>query len=344
MKTPDRPTVNPSEPEVEKMLFKKVMKDLERGEFDGIIVDLPFAKEFLRSRGLDVDSEGFIVSSETGDYKTPYVFVDDLVEEHLREEDESIYDAFFRPVTDDRVYGWDNERLHLSDLHSIAITSDGEPHPVRDDSFDIAEFHARLNTGFGIVMGWSDIVKNNDFESKGKWLRVAKESEEKLELNCLNPKCECSKHVSNWNGERDSPKCPECGGWWDDKDITVCTICSSWYWGTYFEGESMYAEPSCANCGADMEHLENVSRYDSSKSLKAVAENNRPSYSVYGLGEQGDIVYTFSHVDTWEEAVDEKELAKSMSSGVFEEVKSVSIKERVEVDEVTRYRGDEETI
>ena len=344
MKGPNRPTVNPSEPEKERMLFEKAMNDIKNGEFDGVIIDLPFAREFLRSKGLDADDNGFIVSAETGEYETPYVFVEDLMEEHVRSEDESIYDAFFRPVTDDRVYGWDNNRIHLSDLHSIATTSDGESHPVRDSSFDIAELHARLETGFGVVMGWSDVVKDNQFKTEGRWLQIAKESDETLSLNCLNPNCECDEEVSDWDGEKNTPKCPYCGGWWDDKDITVCTVCGNWYWGTYFEGESVYAEPACANCGCDMEHLEHVSRYDDVNSLEQVANEEGPDFSVYGIGDNGEIVYDFAHTDTRDKAVDQKELGESMKSGVFDEVEAVEIRERDTIEDVEYYEPEEETI
>lgn len=337
MEGPDQPMVPRSEPETEQRVAEVMIEKIENKEFDGIKIGLPYAREYLQEHGLDIDEDGFIISSETGEYVTPYTFVDELVKEHVKGEDESIFDAFFRPVTHERVYGWDNERLHLSDLHSVIRTEDGESHPVRDDAFNISALYARLETGFNVVMGWSDLIKNEGIDENGNWLHISKESEESTVLNCQNPNCGFSARISEWDdNEDDHICCPECHGPWDDKNITVCTICGHWYWGTNYSGESIYAEPTCANCGCDMSHLERISRYDDVESLEAVAQNKSPDYSVFGVSKDNEVVYTFAHTDSWDEAVDEKDLAKDTISlgSAFEEVDCVEIRERESIKEL----------
>lgn len=344
METPDQPSVPMSEPEAEQRMMDEFTREAENGEFDGIKIHLPFAKEYLAEKGLDVDDEGFIIRSDTGEYAVPYVFVDDLVKEFTKDQDESVFDAFFRPVTHEKVYGWDNERIHLSDLHGVITTDDGKSHPVRDGHFDIAEFHARLETAFRVVMGWSDIMKEENLDEHGRWLGYAKESEEDLTLTCMNSDCNYSGTLDSWDGdEYVEPVCPDCGGVWDSDDITVCTICESWYWGTHFEGDTMYAEPACPNCKADMEYLERVYRYDSTKDYEEIVAEEKPSYTVVGLGENENVVYNFDYLDTWEEAVDEKEFAESMVDGTaFEDVEKVAIYELDPVEEVTYYQRDDD--
>lgn len=335
MERPNEPSVPPSEPEAERRIVEGVLNSAKNGKFDGILIHLPFVREYLQEMGLDVDSDGFIIDAETGEYSVPYTFVDELVQEYVKDEDESVFDAFFRPVTHDRVYGWDNKRLHLSDLHTVIKTEDGA-HPVRDDSFDIAEFHATLETGFSVMMGWSDIVKKENITENGQWLAFAKESDSELELNCLNPNCNYSGSPTSWDGdEHIEPECPDCGGKWDSDGITVCTICEHWYWGTHFAGESVYAEPACANCGEDMEYLERVHRYDNVTSFEELVESTRPNYTVEGLDDENNVQYVFDHTETEEEAVEQKELGEDISGGsAFENVESVRIRERAEVGEV----------
>ena len=344
MERPNQPSVSPSEPEIKRRTAESAMQDAKNGEFDGVQVYLPYVKEFLKEYGLDVDSKGFVINRDTGEYAVPYVFVDELVKEYVKGEDESIFDAFFRPVTDDRVYGWDNQRLHLSDVHSVIETEDGSSHPIRDGYFDVAELHARLETGFRLMMSWSDIVKKEDIDDSGRWLGIAKESDEDLELSCMNLDCGHTGVLSGWNGnEHSSPECPECGGDWDSDGITVCTICENWYWGTYFAGEGMYAEPACANCGADMEYLERVSRYDDLNSFDELVRENQPECSVFGLNNEGDIVYTFDHTETWDEAVEEKQFAENIAGGsAFDEVETVAIHERNDLDTVNHHEREDE--
>lgn len=345
MNGPSGPSVPMSEPERELRIVEKVMEAFQNGEFDGMIIQLPSARDYLGTYNLDVDDEGFIIESETGEYATPYVFVDELVREYTKDEDESIFNAFFRPVTDEKVYGWnwDIPRMHLSDLHAIIPPDElsGEVGgPVRDGTLDMAKLYARLETGFGVVTGWSDLIKKEGIHEDSRCIRVGKRSEKTLNLNCLSAECSYSAPLSEWDGdEYSSPVCPECGGEWDSQGITVCTVCESWYWGTYFAGESIYAEPVCANCGVDMEYLEQVHRMDEVKDYSELVENEGYNYTVVGIDDEGNDVCTLNRVKTHEDAVEEKEIG-TIQKGVEE----VEIRERDEPVDVTRFvRDDDQT-
>lgn len=339
MKRPTEPSISPSEPEVENRLVNEAINKIKNGEFDGIEIYLPYAKKFLHEHNLDIDEDGFLIDLDTGDYSVPYVFVDELVNEYVKDDNESVFDAFFRPVTDDRVYGWNDKRVHLTDLHAVITTDNGRSHPICDHSFDIAEFHAKLETRHRVIMGWSDLVKKEDLNKNGQWLGIAKESEENLNINCINPDCNYRGCISSWHGDiNTSPECPDCNGKWDSDGISVCTICESWYWGTHYEGESIYAEPVCANCGADMEYIERVSRYDNINGFESLVENNKPKYTVIGLDENDEVEYTFEYCETKDDAEDAKELAEDISeSSAFEKIESVKIQKRDLDTNVTNY-------
>lgn len=348
MQKPNTPSLEPSEPEIERMLAQDAMNKIKNDGFDGIQIYLPYVKDYLHKHGLDVDENGFIINKESGEHATPYIFIEDLVSEYVKDDDESIFDAFFRPVTDDLAYGWNEHRVHLTDLHSVIKTSDGESHPVRDGSFNIAKLHATLETRFKTITGWSDIVKKENIDKNGQWLGMAKgfdesnETENELEINCINPDCGYSGSVSSWSGnEHTSPVCPECDGEWDSEGISVCTLCETWYWGQYFEGESIHAKPACANCGADMEYIERILRYDDVDSFEELVKNNRPKYSVVGIDEDGDIDYTFDHCDTKADAMDEKSFAEDISgTSGFNDVEKVEVRERDCVTSVSQYELD----
>lgn len=328
MKQPNTPSISPSEPEIEKTLMKEAMEKISNDNFAGIKINLPYLKQYLHEHNLDTDSNGFIIDKESGEYSTAYIFVEDLISEYVKDDEESIFDAFFRPVTDERVHSWSETRVHITDLHSVITTSDGCSHPIKDDSFDIAKLHAHLETGFKFVMGWSDLIQKDNIDENGQWLAISKdpfgsnEQKEEMNLNCLNPECGYNDYISNWNGNQHTdPECPDCGGKWNSEGISVCTICENWYWGTNFEGESIYAEPVCANCGADMEYIERVSRYDEVDSLEQIIENNKPKYSVVGLNDEGDVEHTFNHCHSKNKAIEQKEIF----SDTINEINTVEI-------------------
>lgn len=262
MKQPEGPTVSPSEPELVKRLVENAVDEITSGERP-VKVQLSYVREVLQSVGLDVDEEGFIIFSESGEYSTPYVFERELLQTHIREEDETIFEAFFVPVTHEDVHGHPYERLHLSDLHSVIHADDGKPHPVRSNYFEVEEVWKELERGFTPVMAWSPVIRENARleEADIQWVSLAHESEDPLELSCFSPDCEFTGKVGEWDGSDEVPECPDCGGKWEE-DVSVCTACQEWHRGAHWDGDSIYAEPSCPECGAGVEFLEKQRRYD----------------------------------------------------------------------------------
>lgn len=333
MKGPNKPTVQPSEPEIERMLAKSAINKVKNDGFDGIQVYLPYLESYLQYHSLTLDNNGYIIHQSNGEHAVPYVFVDDLVCEKVKGDNESFFDAFFRPVTHEKVHGWNEERIHATDLHSVIKTDDGKSHPIRDGVFEIGDMHASLESRFKIVTGWSDIVKKHNIDENGQWLGVAKGFDESnknntLNINCMNPDCGYSGEISSWNGnEHTDPECPECDGKWDSDGISLCTICGSWYWGRNYQGETIYAEPVCANCGEDMEYIERITRYDDINSFEQVIEDNRPNYSIVGLNDNGEKEYVFDYCESKDEADKRKEISEKTSSVAFDEVEEVVIRE-----------------
>lgn len=264
MERPNSPSVEPSEPEKEKRMMDSAVDEIKTASRRRK-VHLSFVRDTLLEVGLDVDDEGFIVDEETGDYAVPYQFSRDRVREYVKDEDESVFDAFFVPTNDDNVYR-QKDRLHLSDMHATLILENGDAHPVPDDWFELSKFHAALETGFPSVTAWSDLVRDGKLDGSSGWISIEISSDAPLELNCFGPECNYSGSVSEWEGEIDDPECPECEGNWDEH-ITVCMACQEWHWGTNFEGESRYAEPACPDCGAGVAHLEQQTRYDEFEEL-----------------------------------------------------------------------------
>lgn len=349
MKQPNTPSVSPSEPEIEQRVAKEALNKISNDGFDGIKIHLPYVKKYLNEHNLDTDCKGFIIDKETHEYSTAYVFVEELVSEYVKDDDESIFDAFFRPVTDKRVHGWDETRVHITDLHSIITTNDGNSHPIKDDSFNIAKLHARLETGFKVVMSWSDIVQKENIDENGLWLGLAKdpinpnESKDELEINCMNPECGYVGNVSKWNGNtHTNPECPDCGSAWNSEGISVCTICENWYWGMNFEGESPYSVPTCVNCGEDIEYIERVLRYDEVDDLIELIKGNKPKYNIVGLDSDNNVIYTFDRCESKEEAIEQKDISKTICKNVadsskFSEVETIAIRENSNEINPTKY-------
>ena len=211
METPDQPSIKPSEPEQERQFADSV---LEQSVDAPKIIELSYIRDTLQAVNLDVDSEGFIITTTTGEYATPYIFVEDLVKEYVRDDDESVFEAFFRPVTDDRVVGNYSERMHLSELHSVIPPSDEieTGKPVSYDWFTFQKLYDRLETGFMNITAWSDVFNSEDVDDS-EWIHIALDSEDPLTLTCLNPQCRYSGSVDVWDTDNGSvPQCPDCGG------------------------------------------------------------------------------------------------------------------------------------
>lgn len=262
MKQPGGPTIPPSEPEVEERIIDAALDEIQSGNRP-MKIHLTYVREILQEWGLDVDEEGFIIHTDTSEYSVPYVFDRELLRETVREEGETIFEAFFVPVTSERVHGKTHERLHLSDLHSVIRASDGKAHPVRSSYFEVEEMWQELGRGFSPVMAWSPVIRENAIleEADVKWISVGLESDEPLELSCFSPECGFSGVVEEWDGEETLPECPDCGGEWEE-DISVCMACQEWHRGTHWSGDSIHSEPACPDCGAGVERLEKQSRYD----------------------------------------------------------------------------------
>lgn len=334
---PNKPTVDPSDPVIKERIVQNIRDKIDSDGFDGYKISLRYIREYLRDIGLDIDKNGFIIRKNSGEYAVPYTFVEDLVREYEKDEDESVFEAFFRPTTDERVYGWDRSRVHLTDLHST-VKIDDKYHPVRYSFFKMGSFHARLLSRFKTIMEWSNIIKDENIDDDGTWITIAKDSDKQLKLNCMNLNCQFRGDLSDFDGNLDhSPICPDCGGEWDADNITVCTICCSWYWGTYFNGDSIHAEPACANCGANMEHLENINRYSEVDSYADVINKNRPEYAVIGVNENNDKIETFEYTSNRDVAKNKKENIKKRAIRLYDNVTSVKIIELEEFNSVTKY-------
>lgn len=267
METPDGPSVDPSEPEKEMALVRHALR--EAASPDNLKKIHPTAVlGYLHFHDLDVDDEGFIVEKGSREYAEPHGFSEETWKEADGPADD-VFEAYFVSARENsEAFLRQRDRVHLSDLHAI-IHVDGESYPVADDVMMLEHFHGRTGISFSTLMSWSDAFDrclggeeleeevSVEFE-KGMW---EPDLDETVELTCFAPDCEHTAPADEWEGPRDDPECPECGGQWDET-ITVCTACGEWHWGRNFVGESIHAEPSCPNCPAGMDMLEFQTRYD----------------------------------------------------------------------------------
>lgn len=343
MEQPNQPRVKPSEPEQERQK-KNSLSDFMTNLMDerGKILSLNTIRDNLQSVNLDVDSDGFLIDTETGEYATPYCFVEELVEEYVREDDETIFEAFFRPVTHEKVFTG-NKKIHLSELHSVIPPQDEETsgHPVSYDWFKFGKLYANLETGFSVITEWSDMVEKEEFNTSD-WVFIRLESDESLSLNCLNPSCLYSGDHSEWDSEEiEGITCPECGGDWK-QDITVCTICNTWHWGTHFVGESIHSEPSCPQCGTqEHNYLYNYTRHTEHNSFEEAVTNESPDYKLIGVSESGQHVKTLEYFDTFDEAKEQKDRTGDIPPRVYDEISEVKIVGHVTTMPLTQYTDDD---
>lgn len=268
MEQPDTPTVGPSEPEEKRQLVNAAInKATDPNTLKQ--VNLQAAYEYLYSRDFSLDESGFIIHQESGEHAVPYIFSKEQFDQ-IDSPAEDPFDAYFVPMdsTEGRIAENTKERLHLSDLHAILYDSEGDPHPVTDDVFKIEQFHKNVGMMFETVMGWSSALQTahvKGYENKVEVHFNTFPSEatggESWEINCFAPECGFSGHPNDWDGEQNNPECPKCGNKWDE-NITVCMNCQEWHMGVEWNGDSIYAEPVCPNCGAGVEHHKIQTRYD----------------------------------------------------------------------------------
>ncbi|MEZ3117811.1 hypothetical protein RYH80_17990 [Halobaculum sp. MBLA0147] len=254
---PDTPSIPPAEPLIERFLLKLGIGAVYSEE-TLTKVHLPAVRSYLLDNGLDVDEDGFIVHTDSGDYAEPYGFSDDTWEAADSPSDSPL-DDYFVGLSD--TSDWlltEQDRLHLTDLHALCDAGDGDgSHPVPDDTTMLDRFHRRTGRHFHTVMDWSDTLsrlpKYERIEDIAPTVEVHQDTwtseDYPVQLNCIAPSCQYTGPADHWLGDSDDPVCPECGGAWTD-NVTVCTGCGDWHRGPHFEGKSRHAKPSCPNCNA----------------------------------------------------------------------------------------------
>lgn len=276
MERPSTPSVEASEPEKEQAVVDAILEGLKDGEIPRVM-DFPAVRAWLQSAGLDIDSDGFIITQDTGEYAEPYAFSKDAFNETDSPVDDPIA-SYTRPETEiDWVIGA-KERLHLSDLHSIYPNSDGEgAHPVRDDTMNLRDMIRKTGMTYLTVTAWSDGADLVEAAENPPVLVQSSSDDtdtDELELNCFD----CGYRGSHEAWERDEAcsrgtlRCPECNCLWKNFSIDTCTACQTTHrWeditpdddGDEDAAGAMYWEPSCPECGADSSYLHSESRYKS---------------------------------------------------------------------------------
>lgn len=260
---PHGPTVPPSESEQEQQMVSHALQELSDADNQRRI-GLGPARQCLLEVGLDIDDCGFIIDGETGEYATPHAFDPDTFFESDAPADDP-FDAYYQPEEEITLLILQNDRLHLSDLHTITYV-DGEPRPVRDNKIALRRMHSAVGLAFTNVMQWSDaadLAVDDDSGPKiviNKWPGDA--DEEPATLSCLN--CDFEGHPDDWNGDTQSePECPDCGGLWNTRGLEICTACQTTHWWEAMEhGGDMYSEPKCPNCEAGVKFHESQTYYD----------------------------------------------------------------------------------
>lgn len=272
MEGPTNPTIEPSEPEEKQQILDSVIEMLKSGS--PRIVGINQVRDFLRSHGLDLDENGFIINFENDEFVEPYSFSREAFEEVLSPVDDPLSE-YSRPETECSWIIGAKEKLHVSDLHTV-YTFDGEAHPVKDDKINLNRLAEATGMTYSVVCEWSDsvdLVKDIDstvidFSNM--------DGEYDVSLNCFD--CGYEGEPDSWNEdeecERGVLRCPECSCLWEVFSIEVCTSCqSSHRWENVTpereedeDAESaMYWEPSCPECDAGPNFLESQDRYNIEK-------------------------------------------------------------------------------
>ena len=260
MKHPPEPSISPSEPEKKQRIAEqgiRMVKDPSTPK----IISLASVRDYLYAAGLDVDSEGFIVSDETGERVEPYAFDDDAFRAADGPSDDP-FEAYYRPESEvDMFLIGAKQSVHLSDLHTVYFFN-GEPHPVRDDSMNLKQALNRTGATFSNVVEWSDAV-DLIRDSEEQTVEIHMDSEEPLSLTCLD--CEYKGELDSWEeDDAGDLRCPECSCLWDGFNLEVCTSCQTQHrWENIVpeDGGGMYWEPSCPDCGAGQNFLHSEDHY-----------------------------------------------------------------------------------
>ena len=256
MQTPSSPSIEPSEPEKQQRVTEKSIQ-LLNDPHTLKIVTLKSIRTCLGGVGLDVDSDGFIVTAEEKAYVEPYAF-DSATFNATDEPSDNPFKTYYNPERTVENIIVPKERLHLTDLHAVYVC-DGNPRIVRDNRVNLREALTQTGVTFSTVTKWSnalDLVRDADEQT----VEISMESERPLSLTCLD--CEYRGTVTSWN-QGDSICCPECNCPWDCLSVRTCTSCQTQHrWDERTEADTgEYWTPSCPDCGAGPSSLRSKDRY-----------------------------------------------------------------------------------
>lgn len=253
--SPPGPSIEPSEPEKEIKLVETIIKAIPNPDVPKII-SIDSAHDYLKSAGLNVNDNGFVVNKKTGEYVEPYAFSRDEFRKTTEVADNP-FDEYFVPLSETPVVKNTN-KIHLSDVHTIH-TFDGSIHPVKDDLFNLSKMARSTGITFSTVTEWSDAI-HFVTDTNVPPIYWAKESDIDMNLNCFGADCDYSGGVSTWE-KNDDIICPECKTLWDTRGIYNCSEC-----GDTFQSENVIMDEysgivSCPNCNSEIGHDNIQTRY-----------------------------------------------------------------------------------
>lgn len=262
--SPESPTIEPSEPEVEHRMFESAMDSL-LDESCRRFIGLNNIRDYLRAADLDVDEDGFIIETDTGEHATPYAY-DSYAFREIESPVDDPTDTYYRPEEDVDICILSKGILHLRDLHTVTYVG-GEPRPVRDDEMPIRQMIGETGIAFSVVTMWSDATHIVDFPGPDVHINHPGMSDHSLTMTCL--KCEFTGEPDDWGGEETAPCCPECSGPWDSRGLEICTACETTHWWDNIDHGGRYDTPKCPDCGGGYESLESHTYYDRADSVPA---------------------------------------------------------------------------
>lgn len=212
-----------------------------------IIIGIPAIRDYLSKYGLDVDSNGFITDQETGELAEPAVYDAEAFQSAPQPNDYNI-SAYFAPTS--TVAFEDKSRIHLSDLHTV-IEIDSEPYPVLDNVINVKKAHRDTGIMFRVITAWSAARGITDTKAGTDEITINMTDEYVTELSCL--RCQFTANHIEWNGETNTPVCPECDSNWDVTSISKCSNCNTKHVTDAISGEeNMFCSTlQCPACDAE---------------------------------------------------------------------------------------------
>lgn len=201
---PPRPTVSPSQPELEHKVTEELSELLTQEDSRQILYP-EVIHTYLQEVNLDTDDNGFIIRADTGEHVPPYKFDSDkyraAAQENAEEDDESSIEPLHTYFVSEAEKEWidDDLSLHLSNLHGF-IFIDGEGYPVSDYVMDLERFRSLTGAFFTLTTAWSSmhsIGRGNDDLLTNIHVQKTQDNEEyEKPLQCFN--CGFNETVDEW--------------------------------------------------------------------------------------------------------------------------------------------------